>query len=364
MSSISCRLVSHSVSQHIQQLYTGYYMLQRRGLIRLTQEIQDVKVLDETRPRHLQNARYPHLRVVLNGRVKVHYDAHDSWEIDENFLAEADLYFKRSFSSERLDQLITGREKIRPLGLNYLVYPDQLDGWALRRHAALGTAKERLLASTRSFGFMDGLRFVPRVRRMEALPDFDASPRILFMARAWEPTEARDGMDAKQEDRRHLNETRAECIRQLRSAFGRDFYGGLMHTEYAKSHFADVLLPDEGEASKRAYIDRLARHAICVATTGLHGSIGWKLGEYVAFSKAIVSEKLRYAVPGAFAEGTHYLTFETPEECVERVGRLYTDHALRRSLMTNNARYYDAHVRPDALVLNTMLAALAEVDQP
>jgi hypothetical protein len=361
---ISCRLVPHSVSQHIQQLYTGYRMLQQRGLINLSQEVQKVQVHDGTRPRHLQNARYAHLRVVLDGRVKVHYDAHDSWEIDEDFLAEADLYFKRSYSPERLMDLTTGRARIRPLGLNYLVYPDQPDVWALRRHIALGTSKERLLASARSLGFMDGIRFVPRVRHMEALPDYDAHPKILFMARAWEPAEGPDEVCAKEEDRRHLNEMRAECVRQLRSAFGRDFYGGLMHTGYAKAHFSDVLLPDEGDASKRAYIHRLARHSICVATTGLHGSTGWKLAEYVAFSKAIVSERLRYAVPGALAEGTHYLTFETPEECVEQVGRLQADATLRRSLMTNNARYYHSHVRPDALVLNTILEALSEGDLP
>lgn len=36
---------------------------------------------------------------------------------------------------------------------------------------------------------------------------------------------------------------------------------------------------------------------ICITTTGLHRSIGWKFAEYIAASKAIVTEKLNYS-PG------------------------------------------------------------------
>jgi hypothetical protein len=96
---------------------------------------------------------------------------------------------------------------------------------------------------------------------------------------------------------------------------------------------------------------------ICVATTGLHGSIGGKFAEYVCLSKAILSEKLQYAVPGDLREGRNYLEFTTADECVEQAWRLFSDRALRNRLMCNNARYYNAWLRPDMLILNSLLTA-------
>jgi hypothetical protein len=98
-------------------------------------------------------------------------------------------------------------------------------------------------------------------------------------------------------------------------------------------------------------------HPICVATTGLHGSIGWKLAEYVAFSKAIVTEKLHYSVTGDFGPNRNYLEFASPEDCAAAAVRLVEDRDLREALMLNNAAYYRAYVRPDALVANALARA-------
>jgi hypothetical protein len=98
-----------------------------------------------------------------------------------------------------------------------------------------------------------------------------------------------------------------------------------------------------------------------VATTGLHGSTGWKFAEYIAFSKAIVSEELNYEVPGKLEHGKNYLAFNSPEDCVNQVRLLFSDHHLRNSIMANNALYYLSFLRPDVLVVNTILTALSKV---
>jgi hypothetical protein len=47
---------------------------------------------------------------------------------------------------------------------------------------------------------------------------------------------------------------------------------------------------------------------------GLYESNGWKLGEYVAGSKAIVSEHLHYDAPGNFSPEQNYLEFNSADE--------------------------------------------------
>jgi hypothetical protein len=118
-----------------------------------------------------------------------------------------------------------------------------------------------------------------------------------------------------------------------------------------------VLIADPMLAAKRRYMKLLQSHPICVATAGLHGSIGGKFAEYVCLSKAILSEKLHYTVPGDLREGRNYLEFATADECIEQARRLFSDRALRNRLMSNNTRYYNAWLRPDMLILNTLLAA-------
>ena len=150
---------------------------------------------------------------------------------------------------------------------------------------------------------------------------------------------------------------RAACIRALKEQFGDQFVGGLYPSREAKQDFPDLVLTNE-EIYKYRYLQTVKNSQICIATRGLNGSIGWKLTEYVAAAKAIVSESLLYQVPGEFLPGKNYLEFSSPEECVRNVQRLMDEPELRYSLMKNNFDYYHAYVRPDVLVWNTIQLAL------
>jgi hypothetical protein len=177
------------------------------------------------------------------------------------------------------------------------------------------------------------------------------------MVMAYDPYDQSDRSGDKVEERISLNETRARCIALLRRELGATFTGGFAPNAYARRQYPDLIV-GENSASQGHFIGALRDFPICVATTGLHGSAGWKLAEYVATSKAIVSEKLQYALPGDFAPDRNFLQFESPEECVERCVALVRDRSLRGTLMENNASYYRAYVAPDALVRNALDSAL------
>ena len=122
-----------------------------------------------------------------------------------------------------------------------------------------------------------------------------------------------------------------------------------------------VIEKDSQRLTKKGdYLSTLKEYPICVATTGLHDSIGWKLAEYVAHSKAIVSEKLHYDLPGSFREGENYLEFASSDSCLSQVGTLMSDTVKRNDMMLRNHAYYASHVNPEALVLNTLLIALSK----
>jgi hypothetical protein len=355
---LSCLMQSHSTSRGLSQVYTGFALLNAAGRIRLRQHVVPSENLDLTQPQHLRDAQKDHLLVELDGGRRVFYDTHDSPEIDPVALNQVDIYFKRSFSPDVVPAGQAGR--VLPLGLNYALYLGGFDRFEFQRELAFRRglrAKARLLARTAwRRGAMDAAteHFRPTVANMYAPPDPEGEPRVLFMVRAWDPLDVPDRSPIHREQRAEINETRARCVMLLRKEFGSRFTGGFRHDDYAQQHYRQVLIADARQAFKANYLKLLASHPICVATTGLHGSIGWKFGEYVAFSKAILSEPLRYQVPGNLAEGGNYLVFRTPEECVERAVTLFEDAGLRGSMMQANHQYFQRYLRPDRLVLRTL----------
>jgi len=61
-------------------------------------------------------------------------------------------------------------------------------------------------------------------------------------------------------------------------------------------------------SNRRNYLEVMKQSDICISSMGLHQSIGWKTGEYIAASKAIINESFHYKVVGDFQIGKNYLS--------------------------------------------------------
>src|SRR5256885_17175399 len=79
---ITCELFVHADSVHLQQLYTGFSILHRKGIIRLIQRICRENIMDKTKDHHLWDAKLSHLKVIIDGESALYYDTHDSFEVD------------------------------------------------------------------------------------------------------------------------------------------------------------------------------------------------------------------------------------------------------------------------------------------
>lgn len=336
-SPISCTVRVGPYMAHTEEILAGFVELAQRGHIELRIERAPAA---RARRQHVMEAR-------VRGR-RLAYDMHDGYMTNpdgtldlagfDNELAAFDDYYKRSCDGV-VNSRLTNGARIHPLGLAYLASADaRVMPWAMRA--------------------FDPKRFVkwlvrrdPPIRAFER-PPVEGDGSVLFMTRVWDPEEATCSREA--DVRRQMNEARAACVRVARSAFGRRFVGGLAADDFTRRTFPDCVLPDPRTASRRRFMALVARASVCVATTGLHRSIGWKMAEYVAASRAIVSEPLHYELPGDFRTGEHYLEFVSGDDLVAAADRLLSDASLRERQMRANWEYYRNWVRPDALVLNTL----------
>ena len=303
-------------------------------------------------PWHLRDKDDSNIEIEVDGCATAFVDFHDSWELNAAGLRDHAVYFKRSLDPSRHAEDV--RRKLVPLGLIYEVWSDGFDRFEAlrilahqmpwrRRAREFAAYAVQLAASWTNLG--------PRanVSLTSGPPEPSQDPRVLFMVGLWDPANVALQEPSRVPEFEAINFTRSACIRQLRAALGDRFHGGAQRSAFARRYAPDTLLPDAQVSSKRRYLETVRDHPICVATMGLHGSNGCKLAEYVALSRAIVSEPLRYLVPGPFAPDSHYLPFESPEECVRQVMLLVERPTLRAQLMRNNWDYYNAWSRPVAL---------------
>jgi hypothetical protein len=330
-------------SAHLSQLYAGFEILHHKGIADVT-----IKTVSG-------GANKPLLKVRVNNRYDVVYDVLDglNWtdgDVSENLnyfrsRTKADFYFKRSFN-ELIREYAPDQCQVFPLGLNYPISPRRLFKRNLRESFKNTLRNNPVFSKVLKLN-----RSNIHSQEFEYYPVPNKINRILFLTRLWDPSEVKQ--EHLKAEREAINNYRIDCIRLCQKEFGKYFTGGIQADHFSMKKCRDIVIPFA--LSKRDfYLKTVKDSNICIATTGLHNSTGFKMGEYVAASRAIVTEPLHFLLPGKFINGQHYFSFQQTDELLGHVHRLYNDHSLLQEMMHNNFNYYNGFLRPDMLILNSL----------
>lgn len=283
------------------------------------------------------------LEVMINEK-RVIFDTDDGYNIAslkafDKSLDFVDYYFKRSFRSSFHENL-QNKNKIYPLGLNYYVTcknnPLNNPGWG---KLPLKESIKKLLRHIPNTNVSYSNFYKERFELLASNPP--KTEQILFITRLWNSHD-------------DVNTMRINCIRALRKNFkDTQMICGFINTPLAQKICPDLIL-EQSITKKNNYLNLVKSSTICVTTTGLYDSIGWKFGEYVAAGKAIVSEPLLYELPGDFKENTNYLSFNNSSSCVDAIKTLINSPSLRKEMSDMNIAYYKTHLAPEVLIENVL----------
>ncbi len=357
----SCTLYVYPHSEHVSQIYAGFYALRESGSLTVRQAFDPAELRRRLAGTAIDCKSFDDslhgLLVGIDGAGLVFFDVRDGGSYRREILDEVAVYAKRSFHRGAPGP---NASRAVPLGVNYPVYLDRATGLelvkALRQLDNSKRSVKRFCYSlARLVPSLGRALDLPIVGSLAAPPDRPAPPRAVFLARTWDPAEL-PGMPRPDID--ELNDMRAACIRLLRKRFGERFFGGLARSAHALANHPDCVVDADTSTRRRDYLQRLRGYSICVATTGLSDSTGWKFAEYLAFGKAIVCEPMKFELPGPIAAGRNFLEFTTPEACAARVGELFEGDAARERMMADNAAYFAEFGAPGAVVARTLYAAL------
>ncbi len=107
----------------------------------------------------------------------------------------------------------------------------------------------------------------------------------------------------------------------------------------------------------REYLKKTRRSALVFNVPSVSGCHGWKLGEYLALGKAIVSIPLNNVMPQGWIAGETHLEVNNEIEMEQAICRLHEDPTLRFQLKQGAAEYFNQHLSPQSVIL-TLLSDL------
>ena len=263
----------------------------------------------------------------------------DNSDINKNILSESDFYVKRMLLISNFEK----NEKLIPFGLNYsvLVQNSYLKSLIFKDKRLWKYSLKYYKIIAEIAGINDSLAN-NYLENMSASPS--GNKNLIFRSRLWDPD--RNDTNWKKEERIVLNQQRIEINRNLKNKYPNFFIGGISHDYYAEKICPDLLLSRK-EYHKRNYLKILKNSGIGIINKGLEDSIGWKLGEYVAHSLAVVTTPIKkYKLLGDFIEGKNYLAFENLGECLEKTEFLFSNDNLRNTMQKENREYYSNYLHP------------------
>lgn len=355
---------------HISQVLTGFKILEKEKLLKIK--------IDSDCYDFRKAGLYEHNSIVevnLNGEILV-YDMADGYQsihrkdVFDSQLDRVTFYFKRSYDPNfHID--MRNKEKILPYGLNYYCTckGNPYDHFKFDKIST----PTQIFKNMREFvSYIHGTK---KWLNMCNYKNFESHNQyseynILFLTRVWDSSDLSvENMlkfypyftkaEALNEYKKWKNsldnatDERIQLVRKLKKEFGNRFIGGIENTEFAKKICTDIVI-DDNLSNKKDFMSLLRKNFICITSTGLHNSIGWKTAEYVSNARAIISEPLYYELPGNFEENKNYLKYESPDECISRCYTLLDNIEYIHEIENNNYDYYKNYVSPDIIILNSL----------
>lgn len=148
------------------------------------------------------------------------------------------------------------------------------------------------------------------------------------------------------------NSARAAFVRACKRLRGLVFEGGLAPRRKRDIEgYEDILLKRRYEL--REYIQKVKISAVAFNTPGVMSCLGWKLAEFLALRKAIVSLPLEREMPAPLAHGRHihFIQSSAESEIRDAVEKIVCDREYRRRLETGARQYFDEWLSPRAVAV-------------
>jgi glycosyltransferase involved in cell wall biosynthesis len=276
------------------------------------------------------------LPVVIKNGANIHkliFDFGDGFKINEQAMAWCDVYGKININ----DSLIDAK--------NYPKLVSIGPGFGLRIFSKTATyfwaginylQAFKRIPDTKRF-FSDYFAQYKRQSMDYYKPVASKSNYIFFAGALW-----------KKEN--ETNRLRANYIRACKRVEAIQFEGGFApRSKDDITGYEDITLTAQVPMSD--YLTNIKESAVVFNTPVIHDCHGWKLGEFMALGKAMVTTKIinRLPAPLEYGKAVHFIE-GGEDDIYEAVKLLTSDHAYRQRMEKEIHQYFLEHVTPEKSV--------------
>ena len=274
---------------------------------------------------------------------KIYIAAEDSPEINLEALEWCDIYAKINVSPDVMPA--QGASKIMPIGPSFAVKiyapPHALYHALKTYHLTKKQPKQHFMNYYRQLKH----RFPESFYK----PGVTQRDYIFFSGTIWKKDTG-------------TNDARSLFVEACKSTPGVRFEGGFRPR--SKNDVPGYEhLTDYTEYSHADYIHKTQASAVVFNTPAVMRCHGWKLGEFLAMGKAIVSTPPEWLLPAPLVHGEHIHYVENSAESIrEAVALICRDDDYRKQLEQGARQYYDQYLKPAAVVGRILKAASGNLE--
>jgi len=163
---------------------------------------------------------------------------------------------------------------------------------------------------------------------------------VFFISTLWDHENCLEGTN-------HLRKNYIEFCKLNQQV---EFEGGLLahpsHPQYAE--FKEIIFSTKYSIER--YIEKTKLSAFVFNTPAVHNCHGWKLGEFLAMGKAIISTPLSNELPEKLIHGKDIHIAANDAELVEAIQLLATNDEYRKHLENGAKTYYSKYAEPQRVI--------------
>ena len=271
-----------------------------------------------------------------NQKKRIAIDAFDSTRINEVLAKWSDIYGKVNYQSDKIPPEFS--EKVKPIGPSFGIRIWNLP--QLLYYSVVNYRKAKGLVYMKENFFKNYWRQYKRlpIKEYDTQSEIDEN-YIYFISSLW-----------KKEDR--VNKKRSEFILACKNMDEIKFEGGFAPRSDDDTLGYDKLISNR--IGLKDYIRKIKKSVLVFNTPAVQDCHGWKLAEYLALGKAIISTRMFNEFPVDLVNGEHLYILDKNEYLEKVIQEINQNPDFRSSLERNARSYYEHNLKPE-IVINRLL---------
>ena len=272
--------------------------------------------------------------------LKVVIDFRDKAHLNQTALSWCDVYGKVNYNQAEIDHTGLSQSdssKIMPVGTNFGVklWNPFLSGYHLVRNYLRCRFSPGVSFSSFFQGYLWQMK---RAGIRDYEPKETEKDYVFFISTLWKNDKNND----------ECNRLRAQYIRNCRS-LNLTFEGGLFTENInGQNGYSDIVTNQFVHHTD--FIANIKKSTVVFSTPAVWGCHGWKLGEFLAMGKAIISSSFQNEMPEPLKHGENIHFVANEQELREAVQKITTDKAYRETLQKGATTYYQQYIQPSVVI--------------